>query len=131
MSALVNMAVLVIEPEDWVTDFPHCFHIIIKLFELEGTFKNHLVQLPCNEQRHLQLHQFAQSHIQPDLERLQGWGIHHLSGQPVPVLHHPYCKLLLPYIQSKSLLYTETISPYPITTGPAKESVPLFLLAPL
>jgi len=24
-------------------------------FELEGTFKGHLVQLPCNEQGHLQL----------------------------------------------------------------------------
>ncbi|EOB01623.1 hypothetical protein Anapl_10518, partial [Anas platyrhynchos] len=23
------------------------------------------------------------------LEHLQGWGIHNLSGQPVPVPHHP------------------------------------------
>jgi len=48
-------------------------------FELEGTLKGHLVQLPCNEQGHLQPHQGAQSPIHPDLERLQGWGIHHLS----------------------------------------------------
>lgn len=27
------------------------------LFELEGTLKDHLVQLPCSEQRHLQLEQ--------------------------------------------------------------------------
>ena len=27
------------------------------MFELEGTFKGHPVQLPCNEQGHLQLHQ--------------------------------------------------------------------------
>ena len=32
-------------------------HGIIELFELEGTFKGYLVQLPCNEQGHLQLHQ--------------------------------------------------------------------------
>ena len=42
-------------------------------FELEGTFKGHLVQLPCNEQGHLQLDQIAQSPIQPDTECLQGW----------------------------------------------------------
>ncbi|KAK4810053.1 hypothetical protein QYF61_005116 [Mycteria americana] len=39
---------------------------------------------------HLQLDQVAQSPIQPDLECFQGWGIYHLSGQPVPVLHHPH-----------------------------------------
>jgi len=54
---------------------------------LEGTLKGHLVQLPCNEQGHLQLHQVAQSPIQPDLECLQGQGIHCLSGQPVPAPH--------------------------------------------
>ena len=39
-----------------------------ELFELEGTLKGHLVQLPCNEQEHLQLDQGAQSPVQPDLE---------------------------------------------------------------
>jgi len=34
-----------------------------KLFELEGTFKS---QCPCSEQEHLQLHQFAQSPVQPN-----------------------------------------------------------------
>ena len=34
---------------------------IIELFELEGTFKGHLVQLLCNEQGHPQLNQAAQS----------------------------------------------------------------------
>jgi len=41
--------------------FPLKDYRIIELFELEGTLKRHLVQLPCNEQGHLQLHQVAQS----------------------------------------------------------------------
>ena len=49
----------------------------------------------------------AQSPVQPDLDCLQRQGIHHLSGQPVPVPHHPYCKKLL-YVQSKSSLYVFT-----------------------
>ena len=48
-------------------------HRTIESFELEGTFKNHLVQLLCTEQGHLQLEQIAQSPVQPDLECHQGW----------------------------------------------------------
>ena len=77
-------------------------HTVIELFELEGTYKGHLVQLSCNEQGHLQLHQVTQSPVQSDLGCLQGWVIYHLYGQPVPVL---YCKKFLPYIQSKSSLF--------------------------
>ena len=65
---------------------------IIEYFGSEGTFRAHLAQLPYNEQGHLQLDQVAQSPIQPDLECCQGWGIYHLSGQSVPVFHHPRCK---------------------------------------
>jgi len=36
-------------------------------------------------QGHQPADQAAQSHIQPGLECLQGWGIHSLLGQPVPV----------------------------------------------
>lgn len=32
---------------------------------------------------------------QPDLKYLQGWGIHHLFGWPVPVPHQRDCKKLL------------------------------------
>ncbi|KAK4828015.1 LOW QUALITY PROTEIN: hypothetical protein QYF61_022792 [Mycteria americana] len=39
---------------------------------------------PLQEQGHLQLDQVAQSPIQPDLEYLQGWGLHYLSVQPLP-----------------------------------------------
>jgi len=38
----------------------------------------------------------AQSHIQPGLECLQGWGTHNFLGQPVPVSHHPLCEKLPP-----------------------------------
>ena len=34
-------------------------------------------------------------------------GIHYISGQPVPVLHHPYWKKLLRYIQAISPLDTD------------------------
>ena len=46
------------------------FRRIIELFELWGTFKDHQVQLPCNEQGHQQLKQVAESLVQPDLECL-------------------------------------------------------------
>jgi len=55
-------------------------HQIIESFELEGTFKGHLVQLLCNEQAHLQLNHVAQSLVQTDLECLQGGGIYDLCG---------------------------------------------------
>jgi len=81
-----------------------CSHRIIEWFGLEGTFKGHLVQPPCSGQGHLPLDQVAQSPVQPDLECFQGWGIYHLSGQPMPVSHHPHCENFLHYIQSKSAL---------------------------
>ena len=45
----------------------------------------HPVPTPCYVQGHQPAAQAAQSHIQPGLECLQGWGIHSLLGQPVPV----------------------------------------------
>lgn len=50
----------------------HYFHNygIIKLFDLEGSFKSQLVQHPWNEQGRLQLEQVSLSSIQPDLECL-------------------------------------------------------------
>ena len=43
----------------------------------------HPVPTPCYVQGHQPADQAAQSHIQPGLECLQGWGIHSLLGQPV------------------------------------------------
>ena len=63
----------------------------------------HLDQLPCSE--HPQLDQVTQSVVQTDPECLQGQSIHHLSGQPVPVHHYPYCKILLPHTLSIFLFF--------------------------
>ena len=43
----------------------------------------HPVPTPCYVQGRHSPDQAAQSHIQPGLECLQGWGIHSLLGQPV------------------------------------------------
>jgi len=43
----------------------------------------HPVPTPCYVQGHQPAAQAADSHIQPGLECLQGWGIHSLLGQPV------------------------------------------------
>jgi len=70
----------------------------IECFGLEGTFRGHLAQPPCSEQGHLPLDEAAQSPVQPGLECFQGRVLHYLSGQPVPVFHHPYHKNFLPFI---------------------------------
>ena len=54
----------------------------------------------------------TQSHIQPGLECLQGWGIHNLLGQPVPVRHHPLSEKLPPDMSHKPpLSQFKTIPP--------------------
>jgi len=60
-----------------------------------------------------------------------GMGQHHLSGQPVPGPHRPYCGGLLPHSHSTSLLSQfETTPPCPVTAHPAEESAPFFLTPP-
>jgi len=62
----------------------HCKRMTAS-FELEGSLQGHLVPLPAlSRDTHSSIS--AQSPIQPDLGCLQGLSIHHLSGQPVPVL---------------------------------------------
>jgi len=61
---------------------------------VEKDHNAHPVPIPCYVQGRQPPDQAAQSHIQPGLECLQGWGLHHLLGQPVPVRHHPLCEKL-------------------------------------
>ena len=50
---------------------------------VEKDHNAHPVPTPCYVQGRQPADQAAQSHIQPGLECLQGWGIHSLLGQPV------------------------------------------------
>ena len=56
-----------------------------RMARVENDCNAHLVSTPRGVQGRQPLDQAAQSHIQPVLECLQGWGIHSLLGQPVPV----------------------------------------------
>ena len=71
-------------------------HRITEWPRLEGTSRIMNLKSPCHRQGHqlphLILDQAAQGPIQPALEHLQGWGIHSLSGQPVPAPHHSCSK---------------------------------------
>ena len=50
---------------------------------VEKHHNDHPVPTPCYVQGCQPADQAAQSHIQPGLEYLQGWGTHSLLGQPV------------------------------------------------
>ena len=109
-------------------------HRIIEWFRLEGTPRVKF-QFPSHRQGHqppeLVLDQVAQGLVQPHLEHLQGWHIHSLSGQPVPVPHHSLCKELSSDIQCKaSVLELKTIPPCLITVYPCKRLIPLFFIIP-
>jgi len=72
----------------------------------------------------------AQSPGQPGLACLRGWGISHLSEQPLPASPHPQHNQFLPYFQSESPLFQlKTIAPRPVAAGPAEEPGPVFLLS--
>jgi len=58
---------------------------------VEKDHSAHLVPTPCYVQGCQPADQAAQSHIQPGVECLQGWGIHNLLGQPVPVSMRCLC----------------------------------------
>ena len=102
---------------------------ITELSELEGTSKGHLVQLPANEQGHLQEDQVAPSSLTLNVSK-DGASTTSL-GNLFQCFITIIVKYFFSYIQSFiSLFYFEIISPCLITTDPAKESVPFFLLAP-
>jgi len=69
---------------------------------------------PLPKQDHLE--KAAQDLVQVGLEYLQRRRLHNLSGQPVPVLHHPQSEEVLPHVQMElPVLQFVAIAPYPVT----------------
>ena len=71
---------------------------IIERFGLEKIFNIIQFWLPCHGQGLHPPDQAVQGPIQPDLEHLQGWGVHSFPAQPVPMPHHPLSKEFIPNI---------------------------------
>ena len=77
------------------------------------------------KQGHLQ--QAAQDCVQAGFEYLQR-RLHNLSGQPVPVLHHPQSEEVLPHVQTElPMLQFVPIAPCPVAGHHWKESGPILL----
>ena len=77
------------------------FWILHRIIESPGLKRTTMItwfQSPCYVQGRQPPDQAAQSHIQPGLKFVQGWGIHNLPGQPVPVCHHPLSEKLPPTV---------------------------------
>jgi len=55
-------------------------------------------QTPLLKQGHVD--PAAQEHVQMAFAYLQGWRLHHLSGQPVAVLGHPHSEKVFPDVQT-------------------------------
>ena len=68
-----------IEPPAWCWSLISCH----RMAWVEKDHNAHPVPTPCYVQGRQPADQAAQSHMQPGLECLQGWGIHSLLGQPV------------------------------------------------
>lgn len=78
------------------------------------------------QQRHLSLHQNAQSPVQCGLECFQARGIHQLAGKSVPVFHQSASRIF-PYLCSEPTLFQlKTISPCPLDTGPTETFLHMF-----
>ena len=59
-------------------------------------------------------------------ERLQGWGLHHLPGQPVLMPDHSFTKEIFPNIQSKPpLMQLVAIASHPIASYLGEETIHL------
>ena len=107
-------------------------HRIIELFEMEGTLKGHLVQLPCNEQEHLQqirlLRGPSSLTLSVSRDRASTTSLGNLFQCLTTLIIKNF--FLTSSLNLPSFNY-ETISPYCITADPAEVSVPFFLTVPL
>lgn len=71
---------------------------------------------PQPRSRQGQLEQVAQDHAQLGYQYLQGWRLHILSEQSVPVFEHPHSKKSL-YLCFSGISCAEDCSPWPVTTS--------------
>ena len=78
---------------------------------VEKDHNDHPVPTPCYVQGRQPADQAAQSHIQPGLECLQGWGIHSLLGQPVQCVTTLWVKNFL--LISNLSLTCFNLNPFP------------------
>ena len=88
---------------------------------VEKDHSAHPVPTPCYVQGRQPAAQAAQSHIQPGLECLQGWGIHSLLGQPVQCVTTLWGKNFL--LISNLNLPCLSLRPFPIVTITVKHFV--------
>ncbi|KAK4817682.1 LOW QUALITY PROTEIN: hypothetical protein QYF61_024911 [Mycteria americana] len=71
------------------------------------------------------LHHVPKHLIQTSFKYLQGWGLNHFPGQPVPMLDNPFSEVKFPNIQSKPpLVQLEDILSHPITCYLGEETDP-------
>ena len=79
---------------------------------------------PLLKQGHLQ--PVAQDRVWTAFENLQGWRLHKLPGQRVPVLSHPRSEKVFPDVQMECPVFQCA----PISSGPASLGTPGKSLAP-
>ena len=79
---------------------------------VEKDHNDHRVSTPCYVQGRQPADQAAQSHIQPGLGCLQGWGIHSLLGQPVQCVTTLWVKNFL--LISNLNLPCLSLKPFPL-----------------
>lgn len=88
--------------------------IVIECFLLNAANKDHLFQLFCHKQVQLPLDQTDQRHVQLD------HGCYQVRHPPFLWAASP-CKKILPYVQSKPILYQfKPITPHSIFTDICK-----------
>ena len=100
--------------------------VINHIIEWPGLKRTTMIEFqpPCYVQGSQPPAQAAQSHIQPSLECLQGWGIHSLLGQPVPVCHHTLREKLHRNMQPKPPLSQFKTIPPPVYMLPSSTGRP-------
>ena len=79
--------------------------------------------------KHGHLELVAQVCIQLGFAYLQGWRLHNLSGQPVPVLGHPHSKRVFPDVQREPPVFQcVSIGSGPVTGHCRKEPGSVFFI---